>query len=533
MLDLTALPHDRSDYLRTLVLLLVSLLGTFFMDQLLKGLPIYETFYEGVAAVNLAGRLNGTRIVSYFLLGLGCIVLDRWRGIGLGELPAEARALLIMAVGLQMYTIGLLDYNHYYNNWMVADRLLLVGLGVLAIVRPLYLPIFLIDLVLLTGQLRQPDLIGYDHVHKYIFPHILALAWCFLVASRFVRIREPYYLLVPLMMAPLSLWYIMGGIGKLELDWPSQNSLYNLFAAALDAGWLAGWSQGTKLFLADFLVTFQQPMLWSTIVLEILLPPLLFVNRPTAIAVSLTLMIFHLFVYLFSGILFWQWSLLELVFIYFLVFRRQDVAPLFSWRSRGVYWLTLLLLPLAVHIGKLAWYDCGFINHYAFFLVNDRGEETELDATYFSPYDTGFAKNRFYFLTHEKTLANTYGQCDDVSLLGLLRDWSSRSAEDNQTLLDDFRNQAGMERYDEADAKEFLAFLTSFISNKNAYDPELISLLAVPPHMQQGPNQRNLHKAGLHHLKVVYREKVILPGLRYQTVAQDSFSLSLTPPQAP
>ncbi|MGB3799898.1 MAG: hypothetical protein WA952_08765 [Lewinella sp.] len=522
-------PIGKSQYLLLGALLIVTLVGTHFLDDLLSHLPLPESIYTTTPTLDFVRGLNGKRVVTILFLGIFCVVLDRWRGVDIRHLPAEARALLIAAIGLQTYSLGVLDYNHYFNNWMIADRLLLAGLGILAIGRPLFIPLFVIHLVMMTGQLRQPQLIGYDHVHKFIFPHILSLVWCYLAANCFLRIRKPYVLLVPLIMVPLSLWYIAAGIGKLEMDWPNYNSLYNLFAAAVDAGWLEGWSVETKRFLASILEMSPKPLLWLTILIEILFPVLLFANRTTAIIVSLTLMIFHLAVYLFSGILFWQWSLLELVFIYFLLFRKDAVAPLFTWRSRITYWLLLLLLPFAVHIGKLAWYDCGFINSYTFYLVDGEGNESELDATYFSPYDTGFAKNRFYFLSQQKTLANTYGQCNDLELVNVLSEWTAGADSANLQRVEAFRNTSGMARYDTAQTTTFKHFLTTFIQNKNAYDPELISHFSVPPHMQQADDQRNLQVENLVGLKIVYREKVVLPDLKYHSVARDSFYLALQP----
>ena len=519
--------HDNCDRLLTAVVILATLLLTFLLERYALRLPIYEEYYHGSPVWNMIGKLNGKRLVILVALCVGCLILDRWRGVSLSDLPGPAAALLVVAIGLQTYTLGLLDYNHYFDNWMAADRLLLGALAVLSIARPVYLPLFVVDLVLMTGQLRQPGLIGYDHVHKFIFPQILSLYWSHLVVSRFIRVRYGDHLPVLLVMAPLSLWYIMAGVGKLELDWPNQNSLYNLFAAATDAGWLSSWSQEIKVTLGDALLSFQKPLLWGTIVLEILLPLLLVVNRMTAIAVSVSLMVFHLFVYLFSGILFWQWSLLELVFMYFLIWRPAQVRVLFTNKMRAAYWGLLLLLPFTIHIGKLAWFDCGYINHYAFYLVDSRGRDVALDASYFSPYDTGFAKNRFYFLTRAKTMAYTYGQCNDNRLLTLLRDWSSRTDVDNRILVEEFREHDGMDRYDEGRAATFRHFVTTFINNKNRYDPQWISRLSVPPHMQQGRDQRNLQLADADHLKIVYGERVVLPGLTYFPIVQDTLRLPL------
>lgn len=518
-----------NDYLLTAAVILATLLLTYALDRFALRLPLYEHYYEGSPAIQLLTTLNGKRIVIYVGLLAACIGLDRWRGgLSLTDLPSPAATLLVVAGGMQAYTLGLLDYNHFFDNWMTFDRLLLAGLGVLCIARPLYLPLFIIDLVLMIGQLRYPGMIGYDHVHKFIFPQILALFWSYLVVSRFVRVRHGDLLPVLLVMAPLSLWYIMAGVGKLELDWPNQNSLYNLFAAATDAGWLAAWPREIKVAMGDFLVFFQKPLLWSTIALEILLPLLLLVNRATAVAVTVSLMIFHLFVYLFSGILFWQWSLLELVFMYFIIGRPARVRGLFTNKMRLAYAGLLLLIPLTVHIGKLAWFDCGYINRYAFYLVDRQGGETEIDASYFSPYDTGFAKNRFYFLTREKTMAYTYGQCNDNKLLTLLRGWPAHTDAENLRRIEAFRQSDGMDRYDERRAATFQNFAASFVRNKNRYDPDWISHLAVPPHMQQGMDQRNLQVDDLDHLKIVYQEKVALPGLEYFPIAADTLIVSLS-----
>jgi len=515
------------DWLLTGLVLLTIVFGTKILLGRVVVVPLEAAYYEGSPTWSMVTNFSWKRIV--LLLGLFCFCLFlQWRErITISSLNKLAATLLVVAITIQAYGMGLLDYNHYFNNWWIADRAILLGLGVLAIFRPLFIPFFAIHLILMTGQHRFPAMIGLDHVHKYIAVPILLYFWTYLVVTRFVKVKQAGHLAILPVMALLSLWYINAGIGKIEIGWQEKNSLYYLFAAATDAGWLSEWPRAVKVWMGDQLLNYRDFLLWSTLVLEIVLPLLLFVNRTTALVASLSLFIFHLFVYLFSGILFWQWSLLEVTFIVFLVFRQKDLVGLFSWRNRVAYWSLLLAIPFTVHIGKLSWFDCGYINLYTFYLLDDSGKERKLDATYFSPYDTGFAKNRFFFTTEYATIANTYGQCNDPELLELIEGWGAYNADDNRRHIEEFRSRKGLARYDEKTATEFFSFLRTFINNKNAYDPKVISYLSVPPHMQQGEDHRNLQVPGLARLKITYEEKAILPGLEYYPVRRDSFFLPL------
>lgn len=520
------------DWLKTAVVFVSTLVLVRFLLHYVLHLPTGEALYEnGYLLWNSLAETSPRRLVLLTGLLVGCVYLDVGRKFRpLTAFGKIGRALLWMAILIQVYSVGLMDYNHYYDQWYWLDRTLLIALGGLAMVRPAYLPLFILQLSLLTGQLRHPDIIGYDHVHKFIVVPILGIFWTYGALSTVLRPRRGWVLPVIMVMSILSLWYINAGLGKIQIDWQDQNSLYFLFAAAVDTGWLGSWSMETKRALGNFLIEWQTPLLWSTIVVEILLPLLLFHNRWTAAVASVSLMLFHLAVYLFSGILFWQWSLLELVFLYWVVFRPQEAQAMFSWRNRVVYVVSLLTLPWLVHIGKLAWYDCGFTNRYHFYLVDEAGREQELDATYFSPYDTGFAKNRFYYTTPFKTLAFTYGQCDEPNLLQTAYAYGRQPDAADLTIFEQLRTERGMERFDAEKTARFRRFLTDFIGSKNRYDPELISHFASPPHMQQGLDQRNLTVENLSHLRVVMREKAILPGLRYVPLRQDSFFLSFDQP---
>ena len=521
---------DRRDWLLSACVLLATLVGVFETNRRLLALRLNEARYTGgTPLADILGETSARRWAVYGVL-LALIGGLEWahRRSGRARGPGGiGRWVFTAALLVQTYSVAAMDYNHFYDSWFATERIALVITSALCWWRPLFLPGYLLQLIVLTGQLKYPALIGYDHVHKFIAVPILLAYWVQTVLGCFVRVRRAGELYALFVMALLSLWYINAGIGKLEIGWERQNSLYNLFAAATDAGWLEDWSRTTKLYLAEFLTGLRAPLLYGTIVLEIALPLLLFTTRRLAIVTAVSLMAFHLFVYLFSGILFWQWSVLELTFLGYLFLRPDGARELFGWRNRLAYLGLLVTIPFFFHIGKLSWFDCGYVNLYTFYLLDEAGEAHELNATYFSPYDTGFAKNRFYFTTPYRTISNTYGQCNDGRLLEIVEGWARTGDTTGVRAVEAYRSTYGQARYDTLRAGAFYHFLTEFVSSKNAYDPQLVSHLSPPPHMQQGGDQGNFRVPALRALRIVYEEKVILPGLEFFPVRQDTVTLPL------
>ena len=514
------------DVALSVAFILLILVGEHLVHANLLRLPLKREIYESGYLWSVIGLMNKRMLVLWPITLLGCVAIQYFEQPTRRDMHPLSRWLFTTAVVVQTYSLGALDYNHYFEQWYALDRLLLIAFAVLAIVRPVFTPLFIFQILILTGQHRIPGFIGYDHVHKFIAAPILTYTWLSFILARFVRIRSAGLMPAMFILAVLALWYIFAGIGKVNIGWQYENSLYHLFSAATDVGWLNGWSPDVKVTLGEMLIAAEPFFLWATLLVEILLPVLLFTSWRLAFWGALSLFAFHLAVYLFSGILFWQWSAFEVVFIAYLFYVRHHETTLFSWPNRAAYLTMLLLIPLFTHIGKLAWLDCGYINTYTFYLLDDQGNQKQLDATYFSPYDTGFAKNRFFFLTNYRTLANTYGQCEDGELMRIVRNEAALPTDGLLEKVESYRTGA-YDRYDPVKTEEFTSFLTTFIQNKNRYDPEWISLLSPPPHMQQGDDQRNLTVPGLAQLKIVYQEKIALPELKYLPIRSDTLLVPL------
>ena len=489
--------------------------------------PVSEAQYDGSLLLTAVFGFKKRIILALGLLLAAAAAMTLYRPVRFRAVGPLSRYLFLCVIVIQTYTIAVMDFNHYHGEWFLMDRILLVALAVYAVINPYSLPLYLIQLVLLTNQLEVPDVVDYDRTHKSLILPILLSFWAFLLFRQWFAQRIRWTSFVLILLSILSSWYLKAGIAKYQIDWPNSNNIYNMLAAAVDAGWLHTWNANFLQQVGALVNEYHVALQYGGLVVEILLPLLLLLHRRLALICLAGFISFHGLVYALSGIFFWQWIVMELIIAGVLIFDASYAARLFTRENLIIYWALLLINPLFIQITKLAWLDCGYINSYTFYLLDDQGREEKLDSSFFAPYDVGFAKNRFYYLREEKHLARTLGQCYDPTLVTLVANWPDRSGVDNRQRADAYRDEHGMESHQTEKSEAFVHFLQTFTKNKLAYDPQWISRVDVPLHMEQGPNQQDFQMDGVTAMKVVYEEKVVLPALQVERVLADSLLVPL------
>ena len=126
----------------------------------------------------------------------------------------------------------------------------------------------------------------------------------------------------------------------------------------------------------------------------------------------------------------------------------------------------------------LGWYDSRINNFYSFDLVDSEGERTKVRRTFFAPYDLPFAQNRFYFLSQDSLLANTYGSVFSAEVFQALE---KSGPSDVEAL----RRRFGTLHYDGEAKARFGDFLRVYLKNRRQ-DPEpfwLLDLISPPHHI--------------------------------------------------
>lgn len=506
-------------------LLLVVFAQSCFLD--LYDFRIQEAFYEKKLIVGNILVIGKVKVLLFGALFAFTFGFNYFFPIPLKDIDRLARYLLITIIVLEAYTTGFRDYNHYYDSWFWADRILLFFSTLLVLYRPVFLPIFILQLLFLNGQVSSPPIVNDGRAHKSLVLSSLLTFWVFLVANKLWRNRFSWQLFIVFFLALVSTWYLQAGIGKFELNWHRSNNIYNLYAAAVDTGWLHFIKRDLLVQIGDFISDQRQFFQMCGIIIELILPLLLLINRKLTIACLFAFISLHTMIYLMSGIFFWEWIVMELVIVAVLISDKAYSKKLFQPAHFVAYFFLLLLLPTFTNPPKLAWLDCGYINSYSFFLVRQDGTQQLLYPSFFSPYDNGFSKNRFTYSRDHKFISNTFGQCNDQSVLDLTSNWLNGNDSENQQQIEAYRSSSGKYTYNKTNEQLLYHFLATFTKNKIAYDPKLISRIDFPLHMQQGDNQQNFQPIDAVSVKILYEEKVILPELKFAVVQSDSTFVSL------
>lgn len=312
-------------------------------------------------------------------------------------------------------------------------------------------------------------------------------------------------------------WYFKAGLGKIIVDWQNHNALYNLFMASVAHDWLYQFPQ-LKNWIGTSLYQMKGIIEYLTLFIEFLFPLILLFKRSWFKYIMGSFIIFHLLVYLTSGIFFWKWIVLEVVLI-ITSFKWSGMLR-FSFRQKAIYIGALVLFYFASPTTSLVWYDTPFLQKFEFYLV-DETQEKKLDASFFSPFDVVFAQNRFSFINQRPTYTRTYGATTSLNTLIEAND----AVKKNGTPNFDF---AGVVDYDMEKENAFICFIQQFVGNKLNRDVKWVNWVDAPMHIHQGQNQQNFEAfKEADTLKVVYKELLTLSNLTFKEIYRDERMIQL------
>jgi len=494
----------------------------------LLALQIPESVYtDGYILENL---LHFSGLDFYIIYTLLCFaaIISFIKPIKLIDIALIPRWVLIFLICIQAYTLSLMDYNHYYDEWFLADRFLLVLITILTLWRPLLLPIFIVAVLMITHQLEYPIVLDYDSTHKSLIIPLLCVIWIYILFEGLFKRYVHRHLLSYLILSLMAIWYIQAGWAKFQLEWYEINNLYNLYAAALDSGWLSSLTRSMQISVGKFISDNRIILQYGGMIIELFLPLLLVIQKRIAIISMCVLIIFHLGVFLLSGIFFWQWILLEIIFIIVWVFKSDKMSSFHGFFQSVTFIVFIAFNFLFLRATTLAWFDSGYLNTFEFYIENEEGVSTRLYPSFFSPYDVGFAKNRFYFSREELNVSATLGNAKNVELLEILKGYNSENKNQIKEKLNIYRANHGWKIEDRKAKKEiFEDFLKKFTANKTNYDPKIISGIDPFIHMQTGTNQQNFSTGSYKTLKIVYEEKLVKPNLEFDLFHSDTLTLNL------
>lgn len=417
-------------------------------------------YFSSSILVEMATRIPGLLVVVAvaLLVGYGWSRL-RWADFA----PDQSMRLFIGAVaGTLAWTFSVYDFNFYYGQSHLIERLLLVGLFFGGMWRPVLMAPFLALVYLITHQFDQP--LACTWTDKRALFDVLSL----FVGWMLVRLWRPrnwpavtagdfFFLAICLQAAN----YFIPGFGKLIAGWAVVERLDNLFIASYLNGWFGFLSESDALGWARLIADWNPLMVWGSLLLE-LAGLVCFLNRRFCIAFLIGCAGLHGMICLTTGILFWKWIILDFSLVAVLALGQHSVVGNLFTTAR--FWLSVGIIAVSHFVFSppwLAWYDTELNEQYHLEVVTNSGETYQLPRTFMVPYEVYFAQNKFHFLTRDKYVNGRYGTTSSWEVCRRLD--GQPSPETAETV----REELGEIEYSEQKVAAFDRFIKSYFANLN------------------------------------------------------------------
>jgi hypothetical protein len=421
-----------------------------------------------------------TSLVSILLLLGGWYFRDIWRDWCFLEHGRQIRSFTTLTAAVLAWRFCTYDYNFYFGQAHLPDRLLLIALVGLIWWRPVFVFPFVFLLCALIWQFTMP-LGGYSWAQQYMPLRLIILFAATLLLSAISgrRFGNQYvFLACCLVMSH----YWVPGVGKLAIDWISQGHVYNLLPSTYANGWLGFLGPERLSDIAVIIARLDPLILFLTLFFQLCAIVALW-RRQLLITLLLIYPLFHLAIFSLSGIFFWQWIIVEAGLIVLLSrlwpAEGEPVNDIFT----GQYFILSVILIGGSSIWfkpvNLAWYDTNMSYTTRFEATGESGTRYSLSPDFFAPYQYPFTLSDFSYLVDRPHLGMVWGSSHNVAIVEALR--SAKSLSDVRKI----EAALGRNRFNPVKAERFDDFIHRFTTkvNKRSDRAVLPGWLGAPPQL--------------------------------------------------
>jgi hypothetical protein len=328
---------------------------------------------------------------------------SRWSDFAYGN---QLRILIAVVAFLLAWRSGTYEYNAYFDQFHLIDRILLPLVAILLIWRPVFVLPFLWILLPIMQQFNHP-IGGYSWAEQILPVQILTLFSAVVLVSLIMG-RQWSREFIFLSFCMLAAYFWVPGIGKLRLNWFLEDQVYLLLPATYANGWLGFLPTHTISSITQALAWVNIPMKIGTMIGEVGAIACLWSRASLRLFLLLWIGL-HAGIVLMSGIFFWMWIILEAVVL--LLFFRRD-APDLPIFTRAHFLLSILIIGGGAFLfnpEKLAWKDSPVSYTYLLEGVGTEGQTYRLPPRYFAPFEYQFTLSSFHYLTADPHLMIVWG----------------------------------------------------------------------------------------------------------------------------
>ncbi len=218
--------------------------------------------------------------------------------------------------------------------------------------------------------------------------------------------------------------YVVPAIAKMELgrnglSWASENRLHWVAASAYSWGWLRFLRPTTMLRILAVMKPLDRPLQFATLAFE--LGAILVLFHPLVLYVAFVgLCLMHVAIFVSTGILFWEWILVNAVFCHAVHgLSDESLALLFSPYTGLACVLVVLVFPNRGRLWKpvrLAWWDTPYTARVHWDVIGESGKRYGLYNDFLCPHERLFGRVHGYFMVDEPVVTYHLGEVYAVHL---------------------------------------------------------------------------------------------------------------------
>lgn len=403
-------------YFPALAALALGLAGFWLVDQVLR-------LQRGLRAVPRRGGITQWRRVFVLLvIAAAGSVFVTGADTPLG-LPV--RLLIDVVVGLLTWKHVTQDVDVVVGDSLIRERLLLVGLAVLSHFFPFFLlPWLFLLLHSFAGWTHHGTLpvrlvmMVLGTLALVVLPSKLAPEHA--LSGRF-GVNEAF--LVLLVACHVS-HYVIPALGKMRLgsrpwSWVLENRLHAVSAGAYSWGWARFLPEKKAVAVLRALAPLDRPLQLLTLLLEFGAVFVLF-HELAFYEIVAGLIGMHLVIFLTTGILFWEWMIVDATLCETVHLLGPESASLVFSPQAGLACLAIVFLfPARGKLWRpvwLAWWDTPFTARVHWEVVGKSGKAYELYNDQLCPHERLYGRVHGYFLVDEPLITYHLGQVYPVEV---------------------------------------------------------------------------------------------------------------------
>ena len=425
--------------------------------------------------------LNFLYILCPLILLIGLIFINKknnWHTLSTDYLYKPTRLFFCSIILLASIYNCFTPYNYYFNEYYIFDRLILLILGISFIWLPWLIPILILTCILWIRQQFVP--LGYCSVlDKRLFYEIPLIFLAYLCVPKKISISLKYVWIVVFSLFASN--YFVSGLGKLQIgpelhSWITDNNLFVHFIFSHQFGWLNFMNNKNIELITLFLSKYEVILCFFTVITE-LGAVLIGAFFKTAVLILSLLLIFHLGVFIESGIFFWKWVYVILLFLMVLFkYKSEFKFHFFSYFTFTAIAMFCIISKKVFNPVELSWWDAKYNVRFEYFVNTSLENTRQISGHFFAPYEQYFTFQRLYGLVPNEIMLPAIPFSDYLKYKELqcitpdkCRNW---------------RNNNKQPTYDAKEVEVLREFIITYFRNYNQHKSKnLLSKIPWAPHL--------------------------------------------------